>query len=65
VTHDLGVSTWADWDPSGALVLTREGAIARIELAERHLSSETVVADFSADIFERVPPPDWAVKWPR
>lgn len=65
LVHELGTATWADWDPSGALVLAREGAIVRREVVERRLEGEVVLADFSADTFERVAPPAWAHEWPR
>lgn len=64
-TQDVGTCSWADWDPSGALVFARDGAIFRSELEQRQLATPIELADFSAETFERVAPPAWAHEWPR
>jgi hypothetical protein len=65
LTHDVGICSWADWDPTGALVFAREGAISRIDLVERRLTKPIVLAEFSTETFERIAPSAWAREWPR
>lgn len=62
--HDVGTSAWADWDASGALVHARGGAIARLPLEGRRPAEAVVIADFTADAFERAAPPAEAHTWP-
>ncbi len=61
--HDLGTADWADWHPSGDLAIARDGLITRIPIERRAPGSSRVIADFTGDTFEKLPPPPDATRW--
>lgn len=64
-TQEVGTCSWADRDPSGALVFARGGTIFRSEMEDMQPATPIELAAFSAETFERVVPPAWAHEWPR
>lgn len=51
-------------DPGGRLVLVRGGALAVARVSDDLELTETPLADFTDMVFEPIPPPDWATRWP-
>lgn len=62
----LQCNSWADFDQRGRLVKEWQGrvlALDEIVDPDKELPVR-VLADLNANVFEPVPPPDWATQWP-
>ncbi len=60
---DLGTADWAEWHPSGDVAIARDGMISRIPITRRALGEARVIADFTGETFEKMPPPPDATRW--
>jgi hypothetical protein len=60
VTSPLGRATWADWDHGGRLIVAREGRLEHW----RGPGDIVAIADFSDQVPDPQPAPEWAVRWP-
>lgn len=54
----------AEIDPAGRLILVRKGKLFAAAVADDMTLIERELADFNDMVFEPIPPPDWATKWP-
>ncbi len=65
---DLGRTEWADWDSNGDLLFAQGGKLFRLSpTGKRDLNYERsqarMIADFTDERFEAVPPPPEAMRW--
>ena len=59
---ELGGAEWADFDRRGRLVFTRDGCLWASSFADGTWTTK-MLADFSANTFQPVPPTREALRW--
>lgn len=69
IVRHYKTTDWADWDRNGDLLIADAGRVYRLpakRVAKFHRDSwddARLLADFSAQRFTEVAPPEWALKW--
>ncbi len=58
----IDADQWADWDQQGRLVYVKNGCLYAGKIADTTIETQ-LLADFSAQKPEPVPPPEWAKTW--
>jgi hypothetical protein len=61
--YELSTADWAEWHPSGDIAVASDGMISRIPITRRGPGKSRVIADFTDETFEKLPPPPDATRW--
>ena len=62
--NDLGFADWAEWETKGDLLFARDGCLYRQCFADDTWQSPKMLADFTGNRFQEVPPSAWATAFP-
>lgn len=60
ISNELGFADWAEWDTNGDLLFACGGRLFRQSFTDGSWRQAKVLADFTANKFRNVPPPEWA-----
>jgi hypothetical protein len=57
------LADWGDWDAEGDFLFSRNGKLFRSKLTSKGLREPKELADFNANQFAELAPPQWASRW--